>query len=661
MEATTCDDLSEGEVISSETSDKEAVQPAERSCEVPDDEGELAEAGDVEVSSQETKDLAMDVDDGWQVVEKGGRKRQSTDELPKSHKKKKRRRSVAVREIPVHTQSKQPHLTNPQKQLLRHLCQLVNKVKDPNWPELPMFKTVDLQCVLRYICTGSPTCDRKLRARSELLFEKRVVMVWLSMVSETDFLLSDDAFNRTKSLPGKVIFTIQHPGSSRFAKMGLEAFMKITDDSGGSVEQSKHGGLPVNAAKQGRPSDSGCFTCADCLLSQEEMIENSFPCSLVISDFDTSEFITITEWPKSEDEPLDDLSSLPIFAVDCEMVQTGVGHELARVSFVNESLECVYDTLVKPPNPVLDYVTKYSGISAEMLAGVTTTLRDVHEWMKSTLPPRFILTGHSLENDLKALKLFHPYVIDTSCLFTPHATPLMKPSLKRLTKKLLDKDIQIDAGGHNSIEDAVSCMKLVQKKLREGPDLTIPFNEPSSEHDNKLLLPYLASHLVSTAIIDKPSITGMFGKGLTKCVNVNSDTAALSETKQLMAQRNTRFLFVQLHGMEQYLKFGERSQSALTDVMNTLDEAVWEIFNACPPEYLMTVVAGSSYLAEVRRLQQQEVINYPALEREVMTAREGIVAAVITPGNTTPPITPVDPEPLPVQHTSRSASPNTNT
>ena len=33
-------------------------------------------------------------------------------------------------------------------------------------------------------------------------------------------------------------------------------------------------------------------------------------------------------------------------------------NELARVSVINENLECVYDTFVKPRNKIIDYLTK---------------------------------------------------------------------------------------------------------------------------------------------------------------------------------------------------------------------------------------------------------------------------------------------------------------
>lgn len=46
-------------------------------------------------------------------------------------------------------------------------------------------------------------------------------------------------------------------------------------------------------------------------------------------------------------------------AIDCEMVKTSEGFELARVSVVDDSKTVLYDKLVKPANPVVDYVTQW--------------------------------------------------------------------------------------------------------------------------------------------------------------------------------------------------------------------------------------------------------------------------------------------------------------
>ena len=60
---------------------------------------------------------------------------------------------------------------------------------------------------------------------------------------------------------------------------------------------------------------------------------------------------------------------------------------------VNERLEQVYHSLVLPPNPIINYLTRYSGITKDMLVGVTTTLEDVQAELRRVLPPNAILVG----------------------------------------------------------------------------------------------------------------------------------------------------------------------------------------------------------------------------------------------------------------------------
>ena len=48
-----------------------------------------------------------------------------------------------------------------------------------------------------------------------------------------------------------------------------------------------------------------------------------------------------------------------VYALDCEMCYTTAGLELTRVSVVDISLRPVYETLVLPPHPIVDYNTRY--------------------------------------------------------------------------------------------------------------------------------------------------------------------------------------------------------------------------------------------------------------------------------------------------------------
>lgn len=56
-----------------------------------------------------------------------------------------------------------------------------------------------------------------------------------------------------------------------------------------------------------------------------------------------------------------------IVAMDCEMVLTSKGHELARCTLVDENRKVIMDHYVRPAGPVLDYLTRFSGITASLL------------------------------------------------------------------------------------------------------------------------------------------------------------------------------------------------------------------------------------------------------------------------------------------------------
>ncbi|GLD49799.1 RNA exonuclease 1 homolog isoform X1 [Lates japonicus] len=156
-----------------------------------------------------------------------------------------------------------------------------------------------------------------------------------------------------------------------------------------------------------------------------------------------------------------------VFALDCEMCYTKQGLELTRVTVIDSEMKVIYDTFVKPKSKVVDYNTRFSGVTEEDLESATITLRDVQAVLLSMFSAESILIGHSLESDLLALKLIHSTVIDTAIVF-PHRLGLpYKRALKNLMADHLKRIIQDNVEGHDSSEDATACMELMIWKIKE--------------------------------------------------------------------------------------------------------------------------------------------------------------------------------------------------
>ncbi len=99
---------------------------------------------------------------------------------------------------------------------------------------------------------------------------------------------------------------------------------------------------------------------------------------------------------------------------------------------------------------------------------VTTTLADIQKELLELLTPRTVLVGHSLNSDLTALKLTHPFIIDTAIIYPHPRGPPLKSALKWLCQKYLGKEIQKGQTGHDSIEDARAVLELVKQKCEKG-------------------------------------------------------------------------------------------------------------------------------------------------------------------------------------------------
>ncbi|ETS01316.1 exonuclease [Trichoderma reesei RUT C-30] len=278
------------------------------------------------------------------------------------------------------------------------------------------------------------------------------------------------------------LWPVKTPGDEKHGKLNspLATFLTAPPPK---EKTSQKGGVKPAREPQGWKNERTRIT--EFLASAEELTENGYlihpallPEGQRRDDFVAPDGWVITRVDKLEDGNVPEAeieqgsitAGREVLALDCEMCMTGESEfSLTRISLVDWDGNVVLDELVKPDKPIIDYVTRFSGITEEMLAPVTTTLRDIQKKLLDILHPRTILVGHSLESDTKAIQLAHPFIVDTSIIYPhPRGAPL-KSSLKWLAQKYLSREIQKGGAlGHNSIEDAKTCLDLVKQKCEKG-------------------------------------------------------------------------------------------------------------------------------------------------------------------------------------------------
>ncbi|KAJ1033845.1 hypothetical protein NDA16_000053 [Ustilago loliicola] len=192
-------------------------------------------------------------------------------------------------------------------------------------------------------------------------------------------------------------------------------------------------------------------------------------------------FITTKQLIDSLEEAPSD--PLEIVALDCELSYTTAGLTLTRLTLVDEEGEMILDEIVRTRTDVVDYNTRFSGITAEEYEEKAVfTLEQVRKTMARFVGQNTILVGHGLENDLRAIRLVHDKVVDTVMLY-PHARGFpFRTSLRDLTARFLGKIIQNGTSlGHSSLEDARMSLELVRHKMVNDPTSPFASNKPDED------------------------------------------------------------------------------------------------------------------------------------------------------------------------------------
>ncbi|AAS54159.2 AGL332Wp [Eremothecium gossypii ATCC 10895] len=282
------------------------------------------------------------------------------------------------------------------------------------------------------------------------------------------------------------------------------------------------------------------------------------------------------------------------FAIDCEMCLSKNGYVLTRVSVVDFDCNLVYDKFVKPDEPIVDYLTKYSGITEEKLVGVTTTLQDVQQDLLRMISATDVLIGHSLQADLNVLKMRHPLVIDTSIIYEHKAGPPFKPALRYLADEYLQKQIQTDDGnGHDSYEDAMTCMELTKLKIVNGLTFGIGINTENLFH--RLTRQGVKSMTLSDSVL-RQAPQPKSPAGLETSLKCDNDEEIV---QRILANIEEGNLFVarmrELEYARQFVKCKAEDAAAkyADEAVQNLGNRLQRLYAACPASTMLIVCSGN--------------------------------------------------------------------
>lgn len=365
----------------------------------------------------------------------------------------------------------------------------------------------------------------------------------------------------------------------------------------------------------------------DLLLSNDELIDHDYPTTNILSNDNDNELqidenaieIEIeNEWVQTKNLSRISNSNPHIYAIDCEMCTAKSGPVLTRVSIIDFKGETILDELVKPDEEIIDYLTRYSGIKQETLKNITTNLKDIQYQLLQIIDENDILVGHSLNCDLKVLKLQHFNIIDTSLIYQhPKGYPY-KPSLKWLSEKYLNKKIQSSNDGHSSIEDAKTCIDLLKIKLKNGKNFGIfnhdenIFEKLQNFKNSKMALNMKLSNTIRNSATVDYNKTSLYRKFLNQHVTCENDDDVINGIIDIIDDND--FIVAKLKELESILGWNSQSQleeststilteESISKAKSTLNSRLSKLYDNLPPYTALIITSGNGDPRDVRLLQ----------------------------------------------------------
>lgn len=199
------------------------------------------------------------------------------------------------------------------------------------------------------------------------------------------------------------------------------------------------------------------------------------------------------------------------------------------------------------------------------------------------------------------MKLAHPHVIDTSVIYQHSRGPPYKPSLKWLANKWLKRKIQANAGGHDSAEDAKTCVDLVKLKCQRGKEFGL-FNV-----DMESLFTRFKRRGVDSAVVEYGDRrTAFYGDKVRTCISVDSDSEVIDGVLESL-ETSHGFVWARMKQVEISSKWKDydsvvTSQEEIAPVLDTFDGNIQRLWDGLSPCTALMVVTGSGDPRDMSRL-----------------------------------------------------------